>query len=589
MANSQVSGYLPTRRGRGPESEPGTGSAIISGYCDGQSIADVLQSRFRGAPWIKVTDESRTKLDGLGFCDYWRVRFAKIATGEYFGADAGMAQDILDMAIKQERPELDTTVAETIGEAYGNYVLSAEIEGLPNVVSIPESNLGELARVLLSERKRLEELSSASTPDVRAISDSWINLTNDLVLEDQIKHGAILNELQEAVNHALTEVYLVKEAEEENFPGGSIISEEWEVTSAIAKALARNFPDVVIGKLREPRRHNYTFDGLPITWFSSAREKQNWATFAGEGLMSQDEARENLRGLLSLEFLNQTLTAIDPEQEVSFTGLQAQLLQMGKKCNVFLVNGTIDSGRAYPFVVMQAKGERLSSEIEDDYENLQEVDSVLESRGITPFVPKPYTLGKFEGVSAFSVEYLFNHDEVTPLVYPIILPNGLPYTVLIGNSGSDAVNMYNNHLRNLYRQLAGSNSSVRRVDFDEDIRLSPFYSKAEALKVEIIARLYVVQRLLGKLPREFLLGAGDFMANFDSQVTGNDPRLITIRGGWQEVANNNFADWIKEREDTGIVEGRLERGKVFVFTDPLTISRGIEKGEEILSAKASIS
>jgi hypothetical protein len=122
------------------------------------------------------------------------------------------------------------------------------------------------------------------------------------------------------------------------------------------------------------------------------------------------------------------------------------------------------------------------------------------------------------------------------------------------------------------------------VDFDEDIHPSPFYSTAEAMKIEIIARLYVIQRLLGRLPREFLLGAGDFMANFDAQVINHDPRLITIRGGWQEVADNDFPTWIQNRKDTGIVNGRPERGEVFVFSDPQTILRGIREGEEMLTS-----
>jgi hypothetical protein len=99
------------------------------------------------------------------------------------------------------------------------------------------------------------------------------------------------------------------------------------------------------------------------------------------------------------------------------------------------------------------------------------------------------------------------------------------------------------------------------------------------LKEEIVARLYVLFALTGKVPRAFSVSAGDFMA--DPNKPDFDLRLITIRGGWQELPEKKFVQWLLTRQasfpPTPEIDLPTEHFPI-LDVDGRIIAAGLEKG-----------
>jgi hypothetical protein len=259
MANLQISGQVPARIGRGPESELIVNETVVSEPKDGQSMADHLHSFFKGEPWVKVTDESRARIDGLGFCDYWRTRFAHIRT--FVATSEGwMAQHILDVALEKDGTEFVEDVAGSIGKTYGEAVLEADIDGIVDFsTTLQQPNLGDLAEVLLALRKGMEaeKRRSAISPTPIPISDSWIILAHLLSLHDTEMHKAILEELAGKLGDTGREMALAIEMERGLLGGADEWVAQHQIFCDVAEILAKHFPEIVFSRLIEPPLHDY--------------------------------------------------------------------------------------------------------------------------------------------------------------------------------------------------------------------------------------------------------------------------------------------------------------------------------------------
>ena len=259
MANLQTSGQVPARVGRGPESELTANETVVSKPKDGQSMADHLHSFFKGQSWVRVTDESRARIDDLGLCDYWRTRFAHIRT--FVATSEGwMAQHILDVALEKDGTEFVEDVAGSIGKTYGEAVLEADIDGIVDSSNtLQQANLGDLAEVLLALRSGMEseKRRSAISPTPIPVSDSWIILAHLLSLRDPDEHGKILEELADKLGTTGREMALAIEMERGLLGGADEWVAQHQIMCDVAEIMAKHFPEIVFSRLIEPPLHDY--------------------------------------------------------------------------------------------------------------------------------------------------------------------------------------------------------------------------------------------------------------------------------------------------------------------------------------------
>lgn len=290
-------------------------------------------------------------------------------------------------------------------------------------------------------------------------------------------------------------------------------------------------------------------------------------------------------------FLSRTLLLMGLTQDTDASEVRVRLLQMGHKCNVYLATAVLPADIQTQFVLIQSKGSnRLNQEVHNDYLNLQKLSEALKRKQIPSFVPQPYALGEHHGVPAFSFEYLPHHVEINPHIPDVHIDDkeGRPYIPLMGNSysGSEEAIAFNNRLFSFMDDILGYVSPSCQIS-SSVLKRSTFYKTSERLKAELIARLFVVCNLMGKLPKEFSTKAGDFMANFDPGVADFDPYLITIRGGWKSVPIQDFRAWIADYKESVKYDDPVEHlmngwWTIHIFEDPQTIEDGIQRGEELL-------
>lgn len=316
-------------------------------------------------------------------------------------------------------------------------------------------------------------------------------------------------------------------------------------------------------------------------WF---KERDVWFRHTKSDRLSDSDARSAVETTLSQGFVDTTLTLMDPSSFPTASETEVQLIQMGQKCNVFLVTAVTPADLKYQFVLMQSKGnDRLNKALVDDFRDLQELRTALVRKGVSTFVPEPFVLGEGNGTPAFSFQFLPDHEEVNPSLEMLMAVNGAPYCHLVANSDSPSAEAFN---QEMYRKIIGLPGFVYpRPEINEEVfRSSPYYQITERLKAQMIARLYVTHKLLGKLPREFSIAAGDFMARFDVDVDNFDLQLITIRGGWEGVSRDGFKDWIRNRSEILRTDFTDKQGrKVPLFSDGETIDLAIEQGRGLFN------
>lgn len=308
-------------------------------------------------------------------------------------------------------------------------------------------------------------------------------------------------------------------------------------------------------------------------------QKVGWEYFANPDILSESDAKSALEETLSESFVRRTLSLTLEEPFEDILGTQVSLFQMGFKCNVYLAR-VISADREATLVLIQSKGgPRLNQELETDFANLGELRNILVEEGIHPFVPNPFVLDRQSKAPAFSVEALINYDEIIPEVSPIsIIEEKKPYIVMVGNSTSAHAEEFNQRLNLGLGRLPIQDGLLWKLPASA-VKSSISYQADAQLKTEIISRLYIVHTLMGKLPREFSLSAGDFMANLDLELDTFDPFLITIRGGWESIPAREFNAWIASNR------AYATNAEYNVLKDPELIEAGIKVGQEILSQR----
>lgn len=325
--------------------------------------------------------------------------------------------------------------------------------------------------------------------------------------------------------------------------------------------------------MAEPRPRNTgiteysTPSGLAVR-FSPALYDNQWDNFYRN--LKFHEAQEEAARLLTPDFLEATYNAM--KKPLPTKPLQASLLQHGHKNAVYSIGRGQDT-----FVLVMSKGTpELKKEVETEFANLTDLRQRLIDHHLPVFVPQPYALSREEKVSGFSFELLRNHFEMQGIALFVQYQhpeNNRYFTLFKMVSNHPLAEKFNK------KTVKGMSDQSQLPQLVERIDQNPHYR----IKKELAAKLYIMYKVMGAVPAEFSIDAGDFMA--DPRKDDFDLRLITVRGGWKKVNDEEFGNWIKNLQ-FGIptLEASLAGYKrpLFDYDTELILACAI-KGQNILN------
>lgn len=319
-----------------------------------------------------------------------------------------------------------------------------------------------------------------------------------------------------------------------------------------------------------------------------------WAKLSDADSIPHLQAQAIASGMLSRTFIDRTQVALDKSYSGQSTFAEIQPWQQGRKTAVYFV-----STPEHKFILQVAKnGGRLSDELRQDFADLIELRRKLIAGGLPVFVPKPLALTEYQGIAGFSVEYLPDHLELICQPDIGMLYAGIKLPVFKMNTAGAKTEAFEAAKESAFKAafeaitVANANvvtdmSQIQRI-LSKGMYHSPFGTMMERIKEEMVASLYIVNRLTGCVPREFQIGAGDFMA--DPDKADYDLKLITVRGGFKDMQAELFPLWLATYEDfvdfrpDANLPPRIPYHLDFHIFNKQVILGGIAKGQAILAA-----
>lgn len=202
----------------------------------------------------------RGRMEAVPFAPYWEGMFLDFHTNSAHRNPAGLfTHETLRAAEHEEESVLLRTVALNLAENFGDSVLQADLD-LPSVVPLSEGAvLNPLAALLSSARDKFEGFSRKLYAAPREISDSWISFAHKLAEADPERHELLLRVAQTAYTEA--DVVTDEEMDEEAGMMGGFdeFSKRVAMRRALAGVLASEFPELVVGNLKEAPKYTYTY------------------------------------------------------------------------------------------------------------------------------------------------------------------------------------------------------------------------------------------------------------------------------------------------------------------------------------------
>lgn len=297
------------------------------------------------------------------------------------------------------------------------------------------------------------------------------------------------------------------------------------------------------------------------------------------------------------KFINDTLSAKNPNyQEGEVSAVDALMIQQGHKFIVYRV----EAGD-YQFAFILSGGRStLNIELQDDYKNLGDLRRFLEKKRLPIFVPKPYAISDYGGISngiaAFSVEFLAKHAEVNVRRAPKLWDMGIQLSEFYLNSPLESAIRFNQQQEvsreKVVENLINGARGVRRIIITPHHILfnSDYYQTNQMMKKGMIERLYISYLLNGSVPRHFSVNFGDTMA--DPQEPDFDFKIISISGGWGRRVNEKglasesiFKAWLFHQKEYPLL-GNEPPESLPLFNEKLdgqAITEGIKRGRQRLS------
>lgn len=359
-----------------------------------------------------------------------------------------------------------------------------------------------------------------------------------------------------------------------------------DITSAFVNK-EKSWYNAAIMPIAEPLRVSWVPNDLRL---SSDRRH-----LSDPGAMNIPQSNLIVNELLTRGFVEETLSSRDPSYRGgSVDSVFVDPFTEGLKNFIFLIHVRGRQRLLQPFILVLSKGnDNLNNEVRTDYRDLKDISVQLDERRLTRFVPRPYVLGEARGFPGFSVEYLPNHyemvcanapelEEVFNMQFAALMMNPTrPSTLLDSLNGG--TELWNNKMARNYLIMIGKARQARTAALaDESIRRSTFYTTEDRIKLEMIARLYMLNQLTGSVSSQFRVNAGDFMI----KLTDFDLRLITVRGGLTPKDEVQFRDWLLNfQEHTVNANPELERHFLLFDGNEELIKKGIDKGRQLMSSR----
>jgi hypothetical protein len=307
-----------------------------------------------------------------------------------------------------------------------------------------------------------------------------------------------------------------------------------------------------------------------------------------------DETKQQLKDILLGGLANRTLD-FEPLKPGYYQELAVRFVQFGDRYDIFLVRAiSANPGNDDEFVVAASQGgEKRDQELVDDYKNLGDAYKQLDKQDLPIFVPKPYVAnlqGFYQSpLRCFSMQNLSQHMEVNSRDFSELTEVAKPpYTYFFMHS-SDPLLGFDHEYSSMVQHMMKSDviEAVKKLGEDDpsagyEVGNSDHYKGARRIKEAMVSRLFLLYHVLGGVPKEFAVNAGDFMA--DPEKNDFDLKLITIRGGLEELPSEEaFRQWALDHNE------RLRRDREPDYKYPLfdknpaIVDKGIRNAQEAIS------
>jgi hypothetical protein len=240
---------------------PSSELAIIPG---GETVVDVLVEAYNGKRWPNEFQKSygkprkqpteageliRRRVADVPFSAYWGERFEEFHS--LFNNPLGFfAVKVFDKAkVAADDEEFQRSVGAELGSHFPESVLEAalDIPGLQNVL-LEVPRLGSLATFLREQR---DLLGADRLYPIEPISDSWLQFTHALTVEDTWTHYEALGSVTSSYVTAGREAAAAIEefASVGGETAGFVLPDR--LYTSIARSLGGHFPELVIAHLLE--------------------------------------------------------------------------------------------------------------------------------------------------------------------------------------------------------------------------------------------------------------------------------------------------------------------------------------------------
>lgn len=329
--------------------------------------------------------------------------------------------------------------------------------------------------------------------------------------------------------------------------------------------LLTQFPHNIVPEQKET--DIYTNGDLTI-FFKPSPFEERWIEFGDKSQIDPLQAREIVAEILTPSFVKGSLRILSPSFNRPISEAEVQLIQQGHKNSIYLVTAAYRD-----FIFVLSRGTALvNQQLWEDFNNLRSLRSELQKAHISPFVPQVTMIGEHLNVPGYSSEYLGRHIELSAHPNLDLLQQGQYFTEFRMNGQTDKAETFNSQsFENGYSNPKGKDRYKKTHD---------------RIKQALAARLSIIHKVTGgQLPREFRVNAGDFMA--DPFAENFDLQLITVRGGWEHVPDNEVFDWMMSCQESVNVYSNLTDFTTVIFplfdnnTD--IINKGISEGRRVLA------
>lgn len=325
-----------------------------------------------------------------------------------------------------------------------------------------------------------------------------------------------------------------------------------------------------------------------------SRNWQRFSNFYSPALQTLDGACSIAERILGRgRFIDDTLSVMDPNYKGRVSYVDALMIQQGHRAMVFRVEVN-----EHQFAFILSGGTNFQNEeVRQDFGNMRMLRGSLEERRLRLFVPQTYEIIDHDGIYGMSMEFLTDHVEMNARPAPGLTEIKIPFAEFVMMPTAEKAVEFNNlqhsNAQRLLLEAARNVSHLAKggVIPEEVLRKSvldllpgsAYYKINQGGKEELSAMFYVIFQITGSVPWQFLVNAGDTMA--DPRKKDLDLRIITLKGLRRIRNERQFINWLYYHTEEVIhPDPKIGRIRFYLFDGDETVIRaGIQKGKQMLS------